>query len=210
MPEPVQRALAAVVGVVAFPIVAILAVLVRIDSPGGAFYVADRVGAGARPFRLIKLRTMRADAPSRGPGISLRDDARVTRMGRLLRRVRFDELPQLWNVVRGDMLLVGPRPEDPRYVDLDDPLHRRVFMAKPGITGPTQLAYASEADLLDPADPEAHYRRVILPAKLALDARYLANRSASLDLWILAQTLTTALGRPPSIGTIEARVGPLR
>ena len=193
--------------IVAAPIVGILAILIRIDSPGGALYVSDRVGAGGQPFRLIKLRTMRSDAPSKGPGISLRDDDRVTRMGRLLRRVRLDELPQLWNVIRGDMLLVGPRPEDPRYVDLDDPLHRQVFTAKPGITGPTQLAYASEANLLDPTDPETHYRQVILPAKLQLDARYLAHRSVSLDAWILARTLSTALGRAPSMAAIEARVG---
>lgn len=206
MPEVLQRALAILAAVVIIPIVGILGVLVRIDSPGGAFYVSERVGAGGRPFRLYKLRTMVAEANTTGPGISLRHDRRITRLGTFLRRVRLDELPQLWNVAHGDMLLVGPRPEDPRYVDLDDPLHRRVFMMKPGITGLTQLAYSAEAELLDPADPEGHYRATILPAKLALDEKYLARRSARLDVWILFQTLATAAGRPPSELEIAARL----
>lgn len=193
--------------VVALPVVAVLAVLIRADSPGGAFFVSIRVGADGAPFRLLKLRTMRVGAETAGPGISVHDDARVTRIGRLLRRVRLDELPQLWNVIRGEMLLVGPRPEDPRYVELTNPLHRRVFTSKPGITGLTQLAYADEAGLLDPADPEGHYRRTILPSKLDLDRRYLDRRSVRLDCWILLQTVMTAVGRPPSSAAIAARVG---
>ena len=188
------------------PLIVVLAILIRLDSPGGALFISDRVGSGGAPFRLVKLRTMRVGAATAGPGISVHADARVTRIGRFLRRVRLDEFPQLWNVIRGDMLLVGPRPEDPRYVDLADPLHRRVFRAKPGITGLTQLAYADEAALLDPADPEGHYRKVILPAKLVLDSRYLAQRSTSLDCWILMHTVMTAVGRPPSGAAIAARV----
>lgn len=118
MPDWLQRLCAIAASLVALPVVAVLAILIRIDSPGGAFFVSDRVGADGVPFRLLKLRTMRIGAAAAGPGISVRDDARVTRIGRFLRRVRFDELPQLWNVIRGEMLLVGPRPEDPRYVDL--------------------------------------------------------------------------------------------
>jgi lipopolysaccharide/colanic/teichoic acid biosynthesis glycosyltransferase len=138
-----------------------------------------------------------------GPAITARADARITRAGSTIRRLRLDELPQLWNVARGDMLLVGPRPEDPRFVDLNDPVHRRVFTAIPGITGLTQLAYVNEADLLDGEDPERHYREVILPAKLALDCRYLDARSPRLDLWIIAQTIGAALGRPPSQAAID-------
>lgn len=103
------------------------------------------------------------------------------------------------------MLLVGPRPEDPRFVDLADPLHRLVFTATPGITGLTQLAFADEASMLDVEDPERHYREVILPRKLALDADYLRRRSARLDLWILGQTLLTAVGRRTPLAAIEAR-----
>ena len=163
--------------------------------------------ANGDSFRLFKLRTMQVEAPAAGPGISVHHDPRVTRIGRYLRHAHLDELPQLWNVIRGEMLLVGPRPEDPRFVDLTIPLHRRVFTAKPGITGLTQLAYADEAALLDPADPEGHYRTTILPAKLDLDRRYLDRRSVGLDCWILAQTAMTAVGRPPSSTAIEARVG---
>lgn len=207
MPDLVQRAFAAVLTVATLPLIAGLAILIRLDSPGGSFHRATRVGAGGRAFQLIKLRTMRRDAAATGPGVSVRDDARVTRVGRLLRSRRLDELPQIWNVLRGEMLLVGPRPEDPRYVDLSDPLHHRVFTAKPGITGPTQIAFSSEAELIDPDTPEASYRERILPAKLALDARYLERRSFALDLWILVQTARTALGRPPSVARIEDRLG---
>lgn len=207
MPDWLQRTVAIAASALALPVVALLAALIRLDSPGGAFFVSLRVGAGGTPFRLIKLRTMRAGAAIAGPGISVQDDPRVTRVGRVLRRTRLDELPQLWNVIRGDMLLVGPRPEDPRYVDLADPLHRKVFKGKPGITGLTQLAYAEEAGLLDPVDPEGQYRTTILPAKLALDARYLARRSVRLDSWILIQTLMTAVGRPPSRAAIADHAG---
>ena len=204
MPDPLQRLIAAALAVVTAPLVVVLAVLVRLDSPGSPFYLAERVGEGGRRFRLIKLRTMRLGAADAGPGISLFGDARITRFGRFLRQTRLDEAPQLWNVVRGEMVLIGPRPEDPRFVDLADPLHRRVFLAKPGLTGITQLAYAGEAEMLDPADPERHYREVILPTKLALDARYLDRRSARLDAWILVQTIRTAAGRPPPRAAITA------
>jgi lipopolysaccharide/colanic/teichoic acid biosynthesis glycosyltransferase len=207
MAEWLQRLTALVIAVASGPLLAVLALVIRLDSPGPAFFLAERVGEGGRRFRLLKLRTMRDGAATAGPRLSLHRDARVTRIGRLLRRYRIDELPQVWNVVRGEMLLVGPRPEDPRFVDLADPLHRRVFLAKPGITGITQLAYSSEAELLDAADPERQYRETILPAKLALDARYLARRSATLDLWILAQTLRTAAGHPPAADAIERALG---
>jgi lipopolysaccharide/colanic/teichoic acid biosynthesis glycosyltransferase len=131
----------------------------------------------------------------------------VTAPGRLLRRTHLDEVPQLWNVVRGEMRLVGPRPEDARYIDMGDPVHRRVFTAKPGITGLTQLVYAREAEFLDPTNPDAHYLEKILPGKVALDARYLDLRSPSLDAWILFQTVLTALGRPPTPHEISERFG---
>jgi lipopolysaccharide/colanic/teichoic acid biosynthesis glycosyltransferase len=188
------------------PLVAVLAIAVRIDSQGGAFYVASRVGEGGREFRLLKLRTMQPRADS-GPGVSHRADVRVTRIGRLLRGARLDELPQLWNVVRGEMRLVGPRPEDPRFVDWDDPRHRDVFGARPGITGVTQLLHTDEAARLDPADPEASYRMEILPTKVAIDAAYLRRRSPALDAWIIWRTVLVVAGRPPSMADVEARLG---
>ena len=125
--------------------------------------------------------------------MTLAQDPRVTRLGRVLRRYRIDELPQLISVVRGDMSLVGPRPEDPAYVDLSDPLHRRVFSAKPGITGLAQLEYHDEADRLVGPDAERRYREEILPAKLTLDAEYLDRQTTLLDLQILLRTVRIML-----------------
>lgn len=197
MPDSVQRVLGLAGAVLTLPLLAVLALAVRLDSRGPVLYAGRRLGEGARPFRCLKLRTMtwRPDAP--GAGLTGHADRRVTSVGRFLRRTRLDELPQLWHVARGQMRLVGPRPEDPAYVDLSDPLHREVFTAKPGITGLAQLLYVDEAAQLDVVDPEAYYRREILPAKLRLDAAYLRHRSTRLDLWILARTPMAVLGRRP-------------
>ena len=146
-----------------------------------------------------------------GPGITAAGDARVTRLGRFLRRTKLDELPQLWDVVRGDMALVGPRPEDPRYVDLSDPVHRVVFSARPGITGPTALTFADEESVLAAAaldvaradgrdvatddDLDRAYRQTVMPTKLAMDAEYLRTRSTRGDFEILGRTIGQVLGR---------------
>jgi lipopolysaccharide/colanic/teichoic acid biosynthesis glycosyltransferase len=191
-----QRLAGLVLLVLLAPLILALGIAVRLDSPGPALFRASRMGRGGRPFECLKLRTMRTDLADPGPGVTSGKDARVTRMGRLLRRYRLDELPQLWNVARGDMRIVGPRPEDPRYVDFELPLHREVFTSPPGITGLTQLVYADEGRLLDGAsDPDGLYRGEILPHKLAIDAAYLRNRSARLDLWIIAQTPRALAGR---------------
>lgn len=179
--------------VVVAPVLVGIALAMRLAGDRGPFlYRAERVGEGGATFTILKIRTM-ADG-SRGAGITGAADPRVTPMGRILRRYRIDELPQLVNVVRGEMSLVGPRPEDPRYVDWSDPVHRRVFMAKPGVTGLAQLEYHDEARLLGGPDIEGTYRREVLPAKLALDAEYLARRSTRLDLQILARTVRAVLG----------------
>lgn len=205
MPIVLQRSIGFLCSVLLLPVMAVMAVAVRLDSPGPAVFRATRVGFGGAPFDCFKLRTMLTGAYG-GPAVTVSQDRRVTRVGSLLRRFRLDELPQLWNVARGEMLLVGPRPEDPRFVDLSDPLHREVFMAMPGITGAAQLAYVNEADLLDSDDPERHYRKEILPQKLELDAAYLRRRSPNLDAWIIAQTILAAVGRPPSREAIKARL----
>jgi lipopolysaccharide/colanic/teichoic acid biosynthesis glycosyltransferase len=150
-------------------------------------------------------------AAAGAPGVTAAGDPRVTRLGRTLRRTKLDELPQLWNVVRGEMALVGPRPEDPRYVDPGDPIHRLVFAAQPGITGPTALAFRDEERLLaaaafevartdgrdtaTDADLDRAYRDIILPAKLAMDADYLRTRSWRGDLALLGRTIGQVLGR---------------
>lgn len=196
MPDPLQRVLALVAGVLTLPLMAALSLAVKLDSPGPALFGSRRVGAGGRSFVCFKLRTMAWRRPEDDPRITRAGDPRVTRLGRLLRRARLDELPQLWNVARGEMRLVGPRPEDPAFVDPSQALHREVFAARPGLTGLTQLFHADEAARVDPADPDAHYREAILPAKLRIDAAYLRHRSVALDVWILVQTPRALLGRP--------------
>ena len=204
MPYVIQRALALVLLLLLGPLILALAIVVRLTSRGPAFHRATRVRPSGT-FTLYKLRSMTSNAHVVGPGITARRDIRVTRFGRMLRRTKLDELPQLWNVVRGDMALVGPRPEDPRYVDLADPLHARVFGAMPGITGPTALAYRDEDTILQSAaeeigrshgrpqpaveDLERAYRELVLPSKLALDRSYLETRSAAGDLSVLAATI---------------------
>lgn len=205
MPHPMQRLLGLIAAVFGSPLIGLLALAVRLDSPGPAIFRARRIGRGGRPFICYKLRTMRWEPRASGAAVSLAADHRLTRVGGWLRSGRLDELPQLWNVARGEMLLVGPRPEDPRFVDFRDPLHQKVFTAVPGITGLTQLAFADEGAMLDPTDPERNYREVVLPRKLALDADYLRRRSLRLDLWILGRTVLTALGRRTPIEAIEAR-----
>jgi lipopolysaccharide/colanic/teichoic acid biosynthesis glycosyltransferase len=158
---------------------------------GPFFYRATRIGRGGRHFTLWKVRTMAAGAS--GPGLTTRSDRRITQLGRPLRRLKIDELPQLWNVIRGDMSLVGPRPEDERYVNWSDPLHRKVFSATPGITGLAQLEYRSEETQLSDHDTERTYRETILPAKLALDSYYLDHQSMKLDLKIIGRTLVAVL-----------------
>jgi lipopolysaccharide/colanic/teichoic acid biosynthesis glycosyltransferase len=180
--------------VLATPILAGAAVAMRLTGDRGPFfYRARRLGEGARVFTMLKVRTMAVGAD--GSRVTVAQDPRVTSLGRVLRQFRIDELPQLVSVVKGDMSLVGPRPEDPVYVDLSDPLHRRVFSAKPGITGLAQLAYHDEASRLVGPDAERRYREEILPEKLGLDVEYLDSQSTLLDLQILARTARTVLRR---------------
>jgi lipopolysaccharide/colanic/teichoic acid biosynthesis glycosyltransferase len=176
----------------AVPILAEVALAMRLSGdPGPFLYRAPRVGEGARIFTILKVRTMVPG--SAGSKVTQARDQRVTRWGRVLRRYRIDELPQLVNVLRGEMSLVGPRPEDPVYVQLADPLHRLVFSAKPGITGLAQLEFHDEADLLVGPDAERRYRDEILPAKLRLDAEYLNRQTLLLDIQILLRTVRTIL-----------------
>ncbi len=176
-----------------WPVLLVLALLVKLDSPGPALYRAPRVGRDGRPFTMYKFRTMSLGADA-GAGITGQADPRVTRLGRWLRRTRLDELPQLINVLRGEMSLVGPRPESPRYLPFYTPEQRAVLRVRPGITGPTQLRYRDEAALLTAPDIEAQYVHELLPAKLASDLEYVRTRTFWLDLRLLAQTAAVAVG----------------
>jgi lipopolysaccharide/colanic/teichoic acid biosynthesis glycosyltransferase len=171
--------------VVTAPVVLAAAVAVKLDSPGSAFYAGPRVGRAGRPFRIHKLRTMRA---GEGPAITAGDDPRITRVGRFLRRTKIDELPQLFNVVKGEMSLVGPRPEDPDYVALYTPEQRRLLSVRPGITGPAALAFADEETILRGGDGEKRYLEQVMPRKLALELSYLEGASFASDVGILVRT----------------------
>ena len=206
MPDPLQRLLAGALAIASLPLVAVLGLAIRLESSGPPIYRAERIGRDGIPFRCFKLRTMRVNS-GEGPAVTVAGDSRVSRVGAILRRFRLDELPQLWNVARGEMRFVGPRPEAPRFVDLSTPLHGRVFTSVPGITGLSQLVYVDEASMLDGLDPEAIYRTTVLPAKVQLDIAYLDRRSSSLDFWILARTIGAIAGRPMDLETIEARLG---
>jgi lipopolysaccharide/colanic/teichoic acid biosynthesis glycosyltransferase len=207
MPDRLQRILAAVALVLLSPAMAVVAVAVRLGSPGPILFGATRLGRGGRPFTAWKYRTMVWRPHEEGSPLSLSADPRVTRVGSGLRRTRLDELPQLWNVVRGEMRLVGPRPEDPRFVDLADTRQATVLAAPPGITGLAQLVFADEARLLDPDDPEATYRTIIQPRKLLVDSAYLRNRSTVLDLRIVLATLLVVAGRKPPADQVDRLVG---
>ena len=188
LPRPVEALLAGLGLVAAAPVVALAAAAVAAGSSGPVLFRQIRVGKGGKPFTLYKLRTMRSGAP--GALVTAGSDPRITPVGRLLRRWKLDELPELWNVVRGDMSLVGPRPEVPRYVDLDDPRWRGVLAVRPGLTDPVTLTLRDEEGLLARAtgDPERYYRRQLQPWKLRGSLDYLARRSWASDLGVLAAT----------------------
>ncbi len=170
------------------PIFLIVAAAIKADSRGPVFYRGERLGRDGKRFRIFKFRTMVADAAELGGGITIRDDPRVTRLGRFLRRTKIDELPQLINVVRGEMSWVGPRPEDPRYLPYYSPRYRPVLAVLPGITSIASIRYRHEESLLPPEDWEKVYLGSVLPAKLDIELSYLATRSPGQDLLILLAT----------------------
>jgi lipopolysaccharide/colanic/teichoic acid biosynthesis glycosyltransferase len=174
------------------PLLLVAAVWVKLDSPGPVLFRQTRVGRFGVPFTIHKFRTMRVEP---GAAITVGADPRITRAGQVLRQTKLDELPQLWDVLRGAMSLVGPRPELPHYVALyPADLRDRVLAVRPGITDPASLAFSHEAELLAAAaDPEREYREVILPAKLKLSADYAARASLATDLRLILATLGRVL-----------------
>ena len=178
------------------PIILVAAIAVKLESGGPAFYSGPRVGRNGVPFRIHKVRSMRALADSHGPAVTAADDMRVTRVGRLLRRTKADELPQLLNVLKGEMSLVGPRPEHPEYVKHYTPEQRLGLSVRPGMTGPSALAFIDEEEILRGSDPETTYLKVVMPQKLALDLDYVRTASFAGDLRILLETALVVLRRP--------------
>jgi lipopolysaccharide/colanic/teichoic acid biosynthesis glycosyltransferase len=180
--------------IAAFPIIATCAVAVFIEDGGAVLFSQCRIGKNGSPFLLWKLRSMKT--LSSGRNITARTDDRITAVGKLLRAYKLDELPQLWNVFRGDMSFVGPRPEVPEYVDLLDPQWRVVLSVKPGIVDLASLAFRNEEDLLsEQNNPEKFYRDWLLPRKLDLSAHYIRTRSLPTDARLVALTFRHILFR---------------
>ena len=171
------------------PLFVVLACWVSIDSRGGVFFGQERVGLNGKPFKLWKFRTMKPHSEKGGQLTVGASDSRITRAGYYLRKFKVDELPQLWNVVFGDMSVVGPRPEVPRYVALYSPEQRRVLSIRPGITDYASLRYFEESDILaKSANPEETYIQEIMPTKLALNLEYVHKHSFAGDLAIILKT----------------------
>lgn len=177
------------------PLLSALTVMVWASDRGRPFFLQERVGRAGRPFRIIKFRSMRVGAERMGPSITGAQDTRITRLGRILRNWKLDELPQLFNVLKGDMSLVGPRPEVPRYVAFYTDEQRRVLAYRPGITDLATLKFRDEEGMLARAeDAEKFYREYCIPKKIELNMTYAANASVLRDIGLIIRTLL-AIGR---------------
>jgi lipopolysaccharide/colanic/teichoic acid biosynthesis glycosyltransferase len=176
------------------PLFAVIAGTILLDDRGPVFFRQERVGLGGRRFRILKFRTMRPDAERVGLPITAGADPRITRIGRVLRKAKLDELPQLFNVLRGEMSLVGPRPEVPRYVELYSHEQREVLSVVPGITDPASTAYIDEAAMLEGVDdPERVYIEQIMPAKLRLNLEYARRATFRGDIALILRTFRLML-----------------
>lgn len=181
------------------PLVLLIACIIRLTSRGPVFFRQERVGRNFRRFQILKFRTMVADAPRRGSQVTFGNDPRITPIGRILRKLKLDELPQLINVFLGEMSLVGPRPEVPRYVEMFADDYAEILKVRPGITDTASIVYRDEATLLgQAADPEKEYTTRVLPEKIRLGREYVAHRSFWLDLKLIVQTVLAIAGRGPA------------
>lgn len=171
------------------PLIFAAAVAVKLDSPGPALYKSRRVGRHGRPFNLLKLRTMRVIQDPSASLVTASSDPRITPVGSWLRHTKIDELPQLWNVIMGDVSLVGPRPEVQRYVDCYPEHFREILAVRPGLTDPAILQFFDEEALLaGQANPEQFYITDVLPKKIELYLEYVRGRSFAGDTRIMAET----------------------
>mgnify|MGYP001815787708 CR=1 FL=1 len=176
--------------IVLLPLLAVIAVLVRLDSPGPAFFRQVRVGRFGREFRIFKFRTMSVGSDGDGPKVTVGSDARITAVGRVLRKYKLDELPQLFNVLKGEMSLVGPRPEVPDYVKYyPDDCRDKVLSVPPGLTDYAAIEFRNESEILDAAqDPVLAYVQDVLPQKLSFYEKYIDERSLLLDIRLILRT----------------------
>ncbi len=176
------------------PLLMVIALLVIFDSKGGTFYIQTRVGKNFIPFGIIKFRTMKPDSDKKGLLTVGRRDSRVTKIGFYLRKYKLDELPQLLNVLLGDMSFVGPRPEVKKYVDLYSDEQKKVLNVRPGITDNASIHYSNENEILSKYDDaEKAYIEIIMLAKLKMNLEYLSHRSFAGDLKIILRTVFKTL-----------------
>ena len=174
------------------PVLLVVSVLVAVTSPGGVFFRQERIGKDGRPFRIFKFRSMRKD--NAGLKITTGNDSRITPVGRFLRKSKIDELPQLINVLVGDMSFVGPRPEVADYVNLYTPYQRQVLLVRPGITGLASIRFRNENDLLTASDdPNRTYVEQIMPRKIDLDLEYIPHDSVFYDIKLIFQTFAVVI-----------------
>lgn len=169
------------------PLLLVVAIAVKISSPGGAFFLQERIGMNGKPFMIYKFRTMRRE--NNGLRITTSEDCRITTIGRFLRKLKIDELPQLFNVLKGDMSFVGPRPEVKEYTELYTEEQRQIFLVRPGITGLASIYYRNESDILSmSSDPNWTYIHKIMPEKLQLDMIYIPKASVCYDIQLILKT----------------------
>ena len=193
------------------PLLAVVGIIIKWTSRGSILYRQDRVGRGGRIFKIAKFRSMVVGADKNGLGITVSGDARVTRFGAFLRKSKIDEFPQLWNVLKGDMSLVGPRPELPQYVSGYTPEQRLVLQVRPGITDPASIRYRhEEAVLATSQNPDDFYRAVILPDKLAINLQYIRDISMYSDIKCVIQTMTSLFKQPKILTSAQIAGNPTR
>lgn len=178
---------------VLFPVFIVIGVAVFLDSGLPVFYCGERVGKDGEYFRIIKFRSMHNRSAESGPGITRGNDNRVTRVGRFLRKWKLDELPQFINVLKGEMSIVGPRPEAPQYIKYYTEAEKSVLTMRPGVTGVTQILFRNEEELLNVPDPEKYYIEIVMHQKLSYDLVYLRNRSLIFDIAIIFCTIIVIL-----------------
>ena len=176
--------------VILSPIFIIVSICIKIDSKGPVFFKQKRVGKDGQPFMIYKFRTMVTDAEKLGKQITVGDDNRITKVGKFIRKCKLDEIPQLINVLKGEMSLVGPRPEVPRYVELYDDYQFQVLLVRPGITDYASIEYRNENEILgESSNPEETYINEIMPTKIELNMKYLKNISLSEDFKLIIKTI---------------------
>jgi lipopolysaccharide/colanic/teichoic acid biosynthesis glycosyltransferase len=187
------------------PLLLLVAVVIKLDSRGPVFYRVRRVGYRGRTLMMLKFRKMHEHA--KGGPLTAAGDPRLTRVGHMLTRTRLDELPQLWDVLRGRMSIIGPRPEDPHFVGLHAADYEVILSIRPGITGLSQLAYVEESRIVSEDNPVEDYIARIMPQKLTLDKLYASRSSLKLDLSIIRWTIITLLlGRPVAVSRTTGRM----